>query len=157
MVDSKDFSKELTNLLNTFPALENGREIRFAELGDKSGIAIYPSAAATVLSEKTDICGGVYQKCGYAFQVIFRAVPQSEDERMHTKSWLDQLACWLGKQPIDVDGKVHALESYPDIGPERKITAFVQTTASYLANRYNDGTEDWAASLSMRYDNNFER
>lgn len=157
MVDTKDFSKELADLLNTFPALENGQEIRFAELGDKSGIAIYPSAAATVLSEKTDICGGVYQKCGYAFQVIFRAVLQSEDERMHTKSWLDRLACWLGKQPIAVGGITQTLTDYPDIGPERKITEFVQTTAAYLANRYNDGTEDWAVSLSMRYDNHFKR
>ena len=71
MVDTKDFSTILSGLLNDFPAI-GAREIRFGELGDKSGVGIYPSAAATVISETTDIMGGVYQKCNYAFQVVYR-------------------------------------------------------------------------------------
>lgn len=157
MVDIKDFSKELTGLLNMFPALEDGQEIRFAELSEEFGISIYPSASATVISEKSDICGGVYQKCSYAFQVIYRSAPQTEDARLHIKSWLDRLARWLEKQPINVDGKIYTITNYPDIGSERKITEFVQTAAAYLARRYDDGVEDWAVSLSMRYDNHFER
>ena len=47
MVDTKDFSTILSGLLNDFPAI-GAREIRFGELGDKSGVGIYPSAAATV-------------------------------------------------------------------------------------------------------------
>ena len=54
MVDTKDFSTILSGLLNDFPAI-GAREIRFGELGDKSGVGIYPSAAATVISETTDI------------------------------------------------------------------------------------------------------
>ena len=99
MVDTKDFSTILSGLLNDFPAI-GAREIRFGELGDKSGVGIYPSAAATVISETTDIMGGVYQKCNYAFRVVYRAVPQSETDRIHIKGWLDKLARWLEKQPI---------------------------------------------------------
>ena len=102
MVDTKDFSTILSGLLNDFPAI-GAREIRFGELGDKSGVGIYPSAAATVISETTDIMGGVYQKCNYAFQVVYRAVPQSETDRIHIKGWLDKLARWLEKQPITAD------------------------------------------------------
>lgn len=90
MVDTKDFSTILSGLLNDFPAI-GAREIRFGELGDKSGVGIYPSAAATVISETTDIMGSVYQKCNYAFQVAYRAVPQSETDRIHIKGWLDKL------------------------------------------------------------------
>lgn len=156
MVDTKDFSTALSGLLNTFPAI-GSREIRFGELGDKSGVGIYPSAAATVISEKTDIMGGVYQKCNYAFQVIYRAVPQSESDRIHIKGWLDKLARWLEKQPITCDGQPYTLADWPEIGDGRIITAFVQVSAAYLIGRYADGVEDWAVSLSMRYDNNFER
>ena len=149
MVDTKDFSTILSGLLNDFPAI-GAREIRFGELGDKSGVGIYPSAAATVISETTDIMGGVYQKCNYAFQVVYRAVPQSETDRIHIKGWLD-------KQPITEAGQQHTLAAWPDLGEGRTITAFVQVSAAYLAGRYADGVEDWAVSLSMRYDNNFER
>nr|DAH68103.1 MAG TPA: Minor capsid protein from bacteriophage [Caudoviricetes sp.] len=156
MVDTKDFSTILSGLLNDFPAI-GAREIRFGELGDKSGVGIYPSAAATVISETTDIMGGVYQKCNYAFMVVYRAVPQSETDRIHIKGWLDKLARWLEKQPITADGQQHTLAAWPDLGGGRTITAFVQVSAAYLAGRYPDGVEDWAVSLSMRYDNNFER
>lgn len=113
MVDTKDFSTILSGLLNDFPAI-GAREIRFGELGDKSGVGIYPSAAATVISETTDIMGGVYQKCNYAFQVVYRAVPQSETDRIHIKGWLDKLARWLEKQPITADGQQHTLAAWPD-------------------------------------------
>lgn len=96
MVDTKDFSTILSGLLNDFPAI-GAREIRFGELGDKSGVGIYPSAAATVISETTDIMGGVYQKCNYAFLAVYRSVPQSETDRIHIKGWLDKLARWLEK------------------------------------------------------------
>ena len=99
----------------------------------------------------------MYQKCNYAFLVVYRAVPQSETDRIHIKGWLDKLARWLEKQPITVDGQQHTLATWPDLGGGRTITAFVQVSAAYLAGRYADGVEDWAVSLSMRYDNNFER
>lgn len=156
MVDTKDFSTILSGLLNDFPAI-GAREIRFGELGDKSGVGIYPSAAATVISETTDIMGCVYQKCNYSFLVVYRAVPQSETDRIHIKGWLDKLERWLEKQPITADGQQHTLAAWPDLGDGRTITAFVQVSAAYLAGRYADGVEDWAVSLSMRYDNNFER
>ena len=111
MVDTKDFSTILSGLLNDFPAI-GAREIRFGELGDKSGVGIYPSAAATVISETTDIMGGVYQKCNYAVQVVYRAVPQSETDRIHIKGWLDKLARWLEKQPITADGQQHTLAAW---------------------------------------------
>ena len=134
MVDTKDFSTILSGLLNDFPAI-GAREIRFGELGDKSGVGIYPSAAATVISETTDIMGGVYQKCNYAVQVVYRAVPQSETDRIHIKGWLDKLARWLEKQPITADGQQHTLAAWPDLGDGRTITAFVQVSAAYLAGR----------------------
>lgn len=77
--------------------------------------------------------------------------------RNHIKGWLDKLARWLEKQPITADGQQHTLAAWPDIGDGRTITAFVQVSAAYLTGRYADGVEDWAVSLSMRYDNNFER
>ena len=113
MVDTKDFSTILSGLLNDFPAI-GAREIRFGELGDKSGVGIYPSAAATVISETTDIMGGVYQKCNYAVQVVYRAVPQSETDRIHIKGWMDKLARWLEKQPITADGQQHTPRRWPD-------------------------------------------
>lgn len=107
MVDTKDFSTILSGLLNDFPAI-GAREIRFGELGDKSGVGIYPSAAATVISETTDITGGVYQKCNYAFQVVYRAVPQSETDRIHIKGWMDNWhAGWKNSRSRRTDSSAH--------------------------------------------------
>lgn len=147
MIDNYDCSNVLTTLLNTYPELD-GEEIRFAQVEDKRGIAVYPAASAAVLREKTDVCGWVYQSCAYAFNVIYRAVPQSEEQRLSIKSFLDKLAGWLEQLPAS---------SCPPIGDGRKITNFAQQSAACLSRRYDDGVEDWAVLLQMRYTNTFKR
>ena len=124
MVDTKDFSTILSGLLNDFPAID-AREIRFGELGDKSGVGIYPSAAATVISETTDIMGGVYQKCNYAFQVVYRAVPQSETNRIHIKGWLDKLARWpRGRTSAMAGRSLHLYRCQRPIWPDAMPTVW---------------------------------
>ena len=136
MVDTKDFSTILSGLLNDFPAI-GAREIRFGELGDKSGVGIYPSAAATVISETTDIMGGVYQKCNYAFRVVYRAVPQSETDRIHIKGWLDKLARWLEKQPITAGGQQHTLAALAQHGGQIDAGGRLADTALLIDDRYD--------------------
>lgn len=147
MLDNPNCSAALTDFLNTYPTLGQ-REIRFAELDEKSGLAIFPASAAVVLQENTDVCGGVYQRCGYAFHIIHRSTPRTEPERLAVKAFLDDLSAWLETRPE---------ESFPAIGEGRKITGFSRQTAAVLSRRYQDGVEDWAVVMQMQYTNTFTR
>ena len=147
MIDNIDCSAVLTDLLNKFPELD-GKEIRFAELENKRGVGIFPASSAKVIREQTDVCGGVYQTCAYPFYLIYRAVLQTESERLAVKLFLDELAGWLEQLPA---------ASFPNIGDGRKITSFAQQSAATLSRRYDDGAEDWAVLLRMNYTNTFER
>lgn len=147
MVDNPNCSEALTDFLNTYSKLGE-KEIRFAELGDKNGIAIFPASAAVVIQERTDVCGGVYQRCGYAFHIIYRSTPRAERERLAVKAFLDDLSVWLEQCPDD---------DFPIIGGNREIKSFSRQSAAVLSRRYDDGVEDWAVVMQMQYTNTFTR
>lgn len=147
----------LTELLNQFPGMDSVT-IEFSNVSDTSGIGIYPTSGAAILSEKEDITGHVKQVCAYPFNVLYRASFQKEGQKLKVKEFLDTLARWLERQPVNIGGSVHQLTKYPEMPSGRRVIKSISRTShSYLSAAYDDKVEDWIVSFSLKYENEFDR
>lgn len=150
-------SRVLTELLNQFPGI-NGVSIGFATVSDTSGIGIYPTSGAAIQSERTDITGHVKQVCAYPFNVLYRAALHNEGQKLKIKEFLDTLARWLERQPVTIGDAVYRLTDYPDMPSGRRVIKSIsRTSPAYLGAVYDDKVEDWVISLSLKYENEFDR
>lgn len=151
-------SKVLLALLNTFPGLENGKKVQFSTLSETSGIGFYPTSGAAVLSSKEDVTGHVKQVCLYPFNIIYRAAPKTELQKIRIKEFLDALGKWLELQPVVINEKSHKLAKYPDLSPDsRVIKSISRTNPAHLNAAYDDGVEDWIISATLRYENEYDK
>lgn len=151
-------SKVLLSLLNTFPGLSAGRKIQFSTLSETAGIGFFPTSGAALLSSNEDITGHVKQVCLYPFNVIYRAAPKTEAQKLRIKEFLDTLGKWLELQPILIGGNTYKLTEYPDLySDNRVIKSISRTNPSHLSAAYNDGIEDWTISATLRYENEFNK
>lgn len=156
-VDGSDvMSTILVDLLNLFPGLDKDKRIKFSTLDKTSGIGFYPSAGAAILLSRESITGKVSQLCGYPFDIVYRAAPKTEDQKLRIKEFLDTLGKWLELQPVNVNGTEHKLKNYPAVlSDSRVIKSISRTTPGHLNAAYDDGIEDWVISGTLKYENNF--
>lgn len=83
---SEAVSKILLDLLNQFPGLTTGgKSILFSTLSDASGIGFFPISGAALQNSTEDVTGHVTQVCQYPFNVVYRAAPKSETQRIRIK------------------------------------------------------------------------
>lgn len=143
-------------LVNQFPGLEKGGEIAFSSLGEDGGIALYPVIGAVIESEKRNVCGEVTQVCAYPFTVFYRASGLPEGRKAAVKEWLDDLGRWLERRPVTLSGTTYRLEAYPPLTEGRKVLSISRQTPAFLNETYENRSEDWVISLSLRYQNEFE-
>ena len=146
----------LLNLINQYPALD-GSEIKFSTLGSESGKAMFPISGAVVESEKENIIGHVTKVCLYPFYIIYRESGLSEQNRAKVKEWLDNIGKWLEKSEITVKDKKYQLTEYPTLTGERKFLGISRQTPSYLNEATENMTEDWAISISARYQYEYDK
>lgn len=161
-IDGSDVvTSVLLDLLNQYPALASDDSITFATLDANRGKAMYPLNGAVIESTVTDIWGYTVQTCVYPFIVLYRTGNLTEERRKAVKEWLDNIGRWLERQDVvlkvgDTTQTVH-LDSYPEINGNRRITEIQRTAPSYLNAENDNGTEDWAISISAKYENNYYR
>lgn len=154
---SEAVSKVLLTLLNSFPGLD-GKSILFSTLSDSSGIGFFPTSGAALLTNKEDITGHVKQVCLYPFNIIYRAAPETEAQKIRIKEFLDALGKWLEQQPVILGKKTVQLSVYPDLASgNRKIKSISRNNPAHLSAVYNDGIEDWIISATLRYENEFDK
>lgn len=154
---SEAVSKVLLKLLNSFPGLDD-KKVSFSTLQDASGIGFFPTSGAALLSDKEDITGHVKQVCLYPFNVIYRAAPETETQKIRIKEFLDALGKWLEQQPVTIGKKTVQLSEYPELSSgNRKIKSISRTSPAHLSSAYNDGVEDWLISVTLRYENEFDK
>ena len=152
---SEKVSSVLITLLNEYPGLDNGK-IEFAYLAETGGIGFFPSTGPAIMVDERYITGFVHQICRYPFEVIYRASPKSDTQKIRVKEFLDGLGRWLEQQPVKIGDTTYKLETYPDIeSGARRIQTITRLTPSYLMTAYPDGIQDWIVSLEMQYQNNF--
>lgn len=151
-------SKVLMELLNTFPGLPEKQRIMFSTLSETSGIGFFPAAGAALQSDKEDVTGHVTQVCLYPFNVVYRAAPKSEAQRMRIKEFLDTLGKWLERQPVILNGAEYRLAAYPALASgNRIIQSISRTSPAYPNAAYPDGVEDWIIAAQLSYKNEFDR
>lgn len=150
--------KMLTNavlsLLSQFPGLD-GREILFEELGPESGIAFSADSGALVMAETRSITDHVTQRCQYPFFVVYRTTATREFQKLQAQNFLDQLGKWICKEPVEIDGEVIRLTSFPKLAEGRKITR-INRNNSYGLKPNENGSQDWLLPVSVEYTNEFE-
>lgn len=144
----------LGKLLDEYPLLD-GEEILFSTLGEESGMGWFPTTGAVIAEDKTDILGMTTQTCSYPFYVIYRTGVSRAAQKAFIKEFLDNLGRWLEQQPISVNGETQRLEAYPELTGTRKIIEITRQTPGYL-DATNNGIEDWAILIALKYENEFE-
>ncbi|NCC06718.1 MAG: hypothetical protein EOM30_01420 [Clostridia bacterium] len=157
-IDGSDaVSKVLITLLNTFPCL-GGKSILFSTLSETSGIGFFPTSGAAVLSSTEDVTGHVKQVCLYPFNIIYRASPKSEAQKIRIKEFLDGIGKWLELQPIKDGETEYKLSAYPALlSSNRVIKSISRTNPGHLYATYDDGIEDWLISATLRYENEYNK
>lgn len=155
-VISEAISKALLNLLNAYPGLE-GKNILFSSLDATYGIGLFPTSGAVLLSNVESITGKVTQTVLYPFTIVYRAAFKAEERKLSAKELLDNLGRWLERQEVNIDGKTYKVDAYPALAEGQKIKQIVRTNPAHLDTAYNDGVEDWAISLTMRYENIYNK
>lgn len=154
---SEAVSSVLLTLLNTFPGLSAKQNILFATLSESSGIGFFPTTGAALQSEKVDITDHVSQVCLYPFNVVYRAAPKTEAQRMRIKEFLDAIGKWLECQPVIINGETYQLTEYPVLASgNRIIKSIKRSTPAYQNGAYQDGIEDWVVALRLIYENEFD-
>ena len=145
----------ILTLVNQYPKLSTGEEIKFGTLSEKSGISMFPMTGAVIERDTTDILGNHEQVCNYPFFIYYRASGLSSNRKISVKEWLDDLGRWLEKQPITVGETVSILSEYPALTGNRKFLTIRRTTPATLDAVGDGQQESWAIRLVARYQNNF--
>ena len=123
-----------------------------SSIAETSGIAFFPTSGAVLISNRESITGHVRQSCAYPFNIIYRAAPKNEKQKLRIKEFLDTLGRWLERQPVTLNDEEYTLSAYPDLEKGRKIKNIVRSSPSFLERAYQDGVEDWTIRLTLNYD-----
>lgn len=148
-------TKALVDLVNTYPKLDQGEEIKFGVLSETGGVSFFPMSGAVIERDTTDILGNHEQICNYPFFIYYKASGLSEGRKVSVKEWLDDLGRWLEKQPITVGNTTSILSDYPLLTGNRKFLTIRRTTPATLDSVGAGQEENWAIRLVARYQNNF--
>lgn len=136
-------------LLNQYPGL-NGEKIYFEEIGEEFGIAFSADAGALVMSEKRSITDHITQVCHFPFLLIYRTNATREFEKLNVSAFLDSIGKWLCKEPVEIQGVMHRLTTYPTISDGRKITRITRNN-SYGTVPNENKSQDWILPVSVQY------
>lgn len=157
-VDGYDIiTNALKDLLNSFPGLMEGENIKFSTLEEDSGISFYPISSTVTATETVSVTGKVNQVCNYPFYVVYRTAADSQNSKIDIKEFLDKLGKWLEKQPVTIDGETWKLSNYPELTEGREITEISRQTPAFLDNTSDGNVQDWVINIVLRYRNIFYR
>lgn len=147
----------VVDLVNEYPGLEQGDEIRFSVLDLTSGKALFPSSAPVITMERISITDHVFQECQYAFSIVYRAAGMSEPRKILVKEWLENLGRWLEGQTVIVGGTEYKLTEFPKLTDGREFRRFSRTSPAYLFTIQANQSEDWQINITAYYFNEFDR
>jgi hypothetical protein len=157
-VDGYDIiTNAINDLLNQYPGLLEGEQIKFSTLGEESGIAFYPVTGAAISSEKVSVTGKVNQLCNYPFYIVYRTATESANSKIDIKEFLDNLGRWLERQTIKIGSETYKLPGYPVLTDGRAITEIVRQAPAYLDYVSENNVQNWVISFVFRYRNIFYR
>lgn len=150
-------TKAVKDLLNQFPGLYQGEEVKYEELDEEGGIAFSNDSGALVYTEREDIVGGVHQTCQYPFFIVYRASGSAKErQKMSIQEFLDAFGKWLCREPAVIDGEIHKLSGYPKLAGTRQIKKIIRDN-SYGTEPQENGVQDWLLPVTVQYTNDFKK
>ena len=147
-------TQAVKTLLNQFPGL-NGKKILFEELGEEAGIAFSADAGALVISERHSITAHITQTFQFPFLLVCRTSATREFQKLNVSAFLDTLGKWICKEPVEINGEIHRLSSYPTISDGRTITRITRNN-SYGTVPNENKSQDWILPVSVQYTYEFD-
>lgn len=150
-------TEAMKDLLNQFPGLLPGEQVKYEELKEDQGIAFSNDSGALVYSETEDIIGGVHQTCQYPFFIVYRSAGSArEAQKMSIQEFLDAFGKWLCREPAMIDEEVYKLSSYPKLAGTRQIKRITRDN-SYGTEPQENGVQDWLLPVTVQYKNDFKK
>lgn len=151
-VEQQMISVAVQKLLESFPELpqdikRNG--VSFQRLQpDRLCMGFAPMPGAIKTREYLD---GSYD-AQFPFQLIYRAMPTTDSERLERYNLVDRISLWLeGVALEDAKGNQYQLPGYPLLSDGREITSITATTLTTLINRSDSGYEDYQGLFKVKY------
>lgn len=149
-------TEAMKDLLNQFPGLLPGEEVKYEELGEDSGIAFSNDAGALVYTEREDVIGGVHQTCQYPFFIVYRAASSAKErQKMSIQEFLDAFGKWLCREPTVIEDETYKLDGYPKLAGTRQIRKITRDN-SYGTEPQANGVQDWLLPVVVQYTNDIE-
>lgn len=149
-------TEAMKDLLNQFPGLLPGEQIKYEELKKDQGIAFSNDSGALVYSETEDVIGGVHQTCQYPFFIVYRSAGSArEAQKMSIQEFLDAFGKWLCQEPAVINEDTYKLSSYPKLAGTRQIKRITRDN-SYGTEPHESGVQDWLLPVTVQYTNDFE-
>lgn len=146
----------MKDLLNQFPGLLPGEQVKYEELKEDQGVAFSNDSGALVYSETEDVIGGVHQTCQYPFFIVYRSAGSArEAQKMSIQEFLDAFGKWLCQEPAVIDEETYKLSSYPKLAGTRQIKRITRDN-SYGTEPQESGVQDWLLPVTVQYTNDFE-
>lgn len=143
----------ILEIINQSPLIEGKEPVSFGVLEETHGFAMIPVSSSVIESTRKSVTGKVTEVCYYPFSLVYRGSGMNERKKSEVSELLDNIGKYLEKKEIDIDGVGHRLKYYPLLTENRKFLEIRRQTPSYLANVYEDKTEDWEIRITARYEN----
>ena len=145
----------ILELINQSPLI-NEEKVTFGVLEEEYGFAMIPLSSSVIESTRKSVIGKVTEICYYPFSLVYRDTGMNEKRKSEVSELLDNIGKWLERKEITVDGEKQKLQSYPALTGNRKFLEIRRQTNSYLANVYEDKSEDWEIRITARYQNEYQ-
>lgn len=135
--DAQKVGRALLSWLNGFPD-KPVRRISFEHLESEDfGMTILSMQAA--YKTKTYLRGAY--KAQYPFQILYRAKPSVDDERLKMDELLNRIGAWAETNP-----------DKPELEGRSKVLSVTRTSSASMTERYEDGAEDHLIEMNMIYE-----
>ena len=144
----------ILEIINQSP-LAKKEKVSFGILKDSYGFAIIPTSGSIIESSRKSITGKVTEICYYPFVLVYRDTGINEKRKSEISEMLEDIGKWLERKEILIDGVGQRLQTYPLLTENRKFLEIKRQTNSYLANVYEDKSEDWEIKITARYQNEY--
>lgn len=137
--ETEQISRALMGWFKQYPDFPPGvRQLEFEYLKDDT-----PCMALSTIQGaykiKQYITGGYLAQ--YQFELIYRAQPQDNNDRLH----MDEILNALGDWAVNCNEK-------PNLGPGRTVRSIACDARSSLYGRYENGDEDHQILMTLKYE-----
>lgn len=146
----------ILEIINQSPLIKSKEPVSFGVLEETHGFAMIPVSSSVIESTRKSITGKVSEICYYPFSLVYRGTGMNEKKKSDVSEILDNIGKWLERKEITVEGESQKLQSYPALTGNRKFLEIRRQTNSYLANTYEDKSEDWEIRITARYQNEYK-